>query len=145
MVTKPIKRLTERELRDQIPAARARETRDRRAGLRARSAAYDHARERLVLELTNGVQFAFPVSRIRELRGVAPNILRTVGLDPAGDLVMWPDLDVDLSVPGLIAASFPRSTAARQLGRKGGSATSDAKADAARANGAKGGRPRRSA
>jgi hypothetical protein len=89
--------------------------------------------------------FAFPLSKIRHLRGAAADDLRIVELQPGGELITWPTLDVDLGVPGLIAASFPGSFAARQLGRRGGSATSAAKADAARANGAKGGRPRRAA
>jgi hypothetical protein len=98
-----------------------------------------------MLELTNGVLFGFPLSKIRHLRGASPEELRTVETTPGGSGVSWPALDMDLSVPGLIAASFPKSFAARQLGKRGGSATSDAKAEAARANGAKGGRPRRAA
>jgi hypothetical protein len=39
--------------------------------------------------------------------------------------------------------TFTTANQAAELGRKGGQATSDAKADAARANGAKGGRPRK--
>ncbi|PZR07781.1 MAG: DUF2442 domain-containing protein, partial [Azospirillum brasilense] len=51
-------------------------------------------------------------------------------------------LDADLSVPGLLAGLFgTRAFMARQAGR----ATSPAKAAAARANGARGGRPRKSA
>jgi hypothetical protein len=137
--------LTDAEIIAQIPAARAREARDRRLGLRARSASFDRAHGRLVLELTNGVMFGFPLSKIPHLRGASAEQLLEVELGPGGHLVSWPALDMDLSVPGLIAASFPLSFAARQLGRRGGSSTSDAKAEAARANGAKGGRPRRAA
>ena len=54
----------------------------------------------------------------------------------------WEALDADLSVPGLLAGLFgTRAFMARQAGR----ATSPAKAAAARANGARGGRPRKSA
>jgi DNA invertase Pin-like site-specific DNA recombinase len=54
----------------------------------------------------------------------------------------WEELDTDLSVAGLLAGLFGTRA---HLARQAGSATSPAKAAAARANGAKGGRPRRSA
>ena len=82
---------------------------------------------------------------IAQLTGANAAQLSAVSLDPSGGLVEWDALDVDLSVPGLLAASVPRSIAARQLGGRGGRSTSDAKASAARSNGAKGGRPRKAA
>jgi hypothetical protein len=58
-------------------------------------------------------------------------------------------LDVDLSVPGLIAGVFGGGAWMRQLGRqmgkKGGSARTQSKARAARENGKRGGRPRKTA
>jgi hypothetical protein len=51
----------------------------------------------------------------------------------------WEALDVDLSIPGLIAGIFGTRS---YMARRAGQATSPAKAAAARANGAKGGRPR---
>ena len=54
----------------------------------------------------------------------------------------WDALDADLSIPGLLAGLFgTKAFMARHAGR----ATSPAKAAAARANGAKGGRPRKTA
>jgi hypothetical protein len=56
----------------------------------------------------------------------------------------WPALDVDLFVPALLAGVFgTRAWMARELARVGGQARSAAKTKAARANGAKGGRPRK--
>jgi len=60
----------------------------------------------------------------------------------AGYGLHWEDLDVDLSVPGLLSGLL--GTAGYMAGRAGRS-TSPAKAAAARANGARGGRPRRPA
>lgn len=54
----------------------------------------------------------------------------------------WEELDVDLSLPGLMAGIFGTRT---WMARRAGQATSAAKAAAARANGAKGGRPRKAA
>jgi hypothetical protein len=52
-------------------------------------------------------------------------------------------LDVDIYVPGLVGVAFGKRLFAAATGRTGGSRTSKAKAAAARANGAKGGRPRK--
>ncbi len=57
----------------------------------------------------------------------------------------WEDLDVDLFVPALVKGVFGTRRWMSELGRAGGSVTSVAKAGAARANGAKGGRPRKRA
>ena len=54
----------------------------------------------------------------------------------------WEKLDVDFSVPGLVAGIFGT---ARWMAARAGRASSPAKAAAARANGAKGGRPRKAA
>jgi hypothetical protein len=60
----------------------------------------------------------------------------------AGYGLHWEALDADLSIPGLLAGLFGTKA---YMARQAGQATSPAKAAAARANGAKGGRPRRSA
>ncbi len=58
----------------------------------------------------------------------------------------WERLDVDLSVPGLLAGLFgTKAYMDRQRAARAGAATSAAKAAAARRNGAKGGRPRKAA
>src|SRR5437899_1000747 len=51
----------------QIPVARAREAQTRRSGLRAKTARYDAASERFVLELTNGCAFIFPARLVAGL------------------------------------------------------------------------------
>ena len=54
----------------------------------------------------------------------------------------WPRLDADLTVAGLLAGIFGSRMWMREIGSAGGSVVSAKKAEAARANGAKGGRPR---
>lgn len=54
----------------------------------------------------------------------------------------WETLDVDLSVPDLLAGPFG---AKAHMAQHAGQARSAAKAAAARANGSRGGRPRKSA
>lgn len=135
------RRLTDAEIVAQIPAARAREARERKRGLRARTATYDRAARRVVLELTNGYLFAFPVGAIRALNGATPTQLAAVEIDPSGGSLRWDSLDVDLSVPGLLFAAVGVRERLRHLASLAGRSRSDAKARAARANGLKGGRP----
>ena len=134
--------IADAEIIAQIPAARARERQARARGTRATRVKYDALKKRVSLELTNGCSFAFPVSMIPALRRVSTASLRLVGLDPSGIAIQWPALIVDLSVPGLLLSAIDIPARRRELARLAGATTSPAKAAAARANGAKGGRPR---
>lgn len=62
--------------------------------------------------------------------------------DGEGYGLHWESLDVDFTVPGLLAGMFGTQS---WMARQGGQARSDAKAAAARANGRKGGRPKKQA
>ena len=136
-------RLTDAEIDAQIPGARAAEKADRVSGLRARLARYDKRTERVVLELTNGSAFAFPAQLVRGLEHASASERSAVTLAPSGSAVVWNALNVDMSVPGVLAMTFGRQLGAQALGAAGGAARSDAKSRAAKANGAKGGRPRK--
>jgi hypothetical protein len=138
-------RITDAALLAQIPAARQAERIARRAGHRARTARYDARHGRIVVELTNDVVFAFPVRALPALRRATPQALRQVALSPSGSALHWPTLDLDLSVVGLLLAAIDPAERTRALASLAGRATSPAKAEAARANGAKGGRPRKGA
>jgi hypothetical protein len=137
------RRLTDAEIVAQIPAARAREARERKQGLRAIGAKYDRAARRIVVELTNGYSFAFPVGAVRALDAATPAQLAAVGIDPSGDALRWDALDVDLSVPGLLFAAVGVEERLRHLASLAGRTRSEAKARAARANGKRGGRPKK--
>ena len=128
--------VTDRE----IVEARRRAAKMRAAGLAATSARYDAESRRIVLELTNGTLFGVPVSSLPSIAGASREDLETVEL-LGEDIVHIESLDADYSVAGLVTHAFGRVAVARALGIAGGTATSDAKAEAARRNGAKGGRP----
>jgi Protein of unknown function (DUF2442) len=114
----------------------------RQTGPRAASVRYDSALGRVIVELTNGCTFSFPPRLAQGLEAANDARLAEVEILGAGEGLHWKALDVDLSAPGLLAGLFgTRSHMARQAGR----ATSPAKAAAARVNGGKGGRPRKSA
>ena len=96
----------------------------------------------MVVELTNGCTFAFPARLAQGLEAATAEQLARVEILGNGYSLRWKALDVDLSVPGLLAGLFGTKA---HMARLAGQAKSPAKAAAARANGAKGGRPRRAA
>ena len=136
-------RTTKEQIRQQIPAARALEARERKEGRRALSARYDRQARRVMVELTSGFVFGFPATAIPELANASPDRLAAVELSPGGSGLHWEALDVDLSVAALLLSSVGHADKARELARLAGRTTSAAKAAAARANGRKGGRPQK--
>jgi hypothetical protein len=60
-----------------------------------------------------------------------------------GDAINFPDIDVALPIDGIIEGVYGRRRWMAEVGSKGGSAKSAAKRRASRANGKKGGRPRK--
>jgi hypothetical protein len=131
------------ELTDaQIDAATARGKIAREAEPRAASARYDRQLGRVVVELTNGCTFAFPPRLAQGLESATDDQLAAIEILGAGYGLHWEALDADLSIPGLLAGIFGTKT---YMARRAGQTTSPAKAAAARTNGAKGGRPRKSA
>jgi len=124
-----------------IDAARERGRIARAIEPRAESARYDQPAGRLVVELTNGCVFAFPPRLAQGLENATDDQLAHVEILDAGCGLHWEELDADLSVPGLLAGLFGTKAYMAQLA---GRSTSPAKVAAARANGTKGGRPRRS-
>ncbi len=139
------RKLTDQEVRAQIPAARARAK--RRRAVRARSATYDCETGRVAVELTNGCLMAFPADLAEGLRGAEPHQLAEVQVVLDGDGLRWEGLDADLLVRelgrGVFGSRGWMREIARELGRRGGRVRSEAKAAAARRNGHKGGRPRK--
>lgn len=108
----------------------------------AARARYDRRSRRIVVELTNGSLFAFPAELAQGLAGASPEALGDIELFGDGYGLHWPQLDTDLTVPGLLAGVFGT---ARWMAMQAGRTTSPAKAAAARRNGSRGGRPRKSA
>lgn len=131
------------ELTDaEIDAATERGRIARETEPRAASARYDRQLGRVVVELTNDCAFAFPARLAQGLESATDDQLAGIEILGAGYGLHWEALDADLSIPGLLAGIFG---ARAHMARRAGRATSPAKAAAARANGAKGGRPRKSA
>lgn len=106
------------------------------------SVTYRRATKRVVIELVTGIQLSIPVSRIEGLADAAASALLEMEISPSRLGIHWPQLDVDLYVPGVLQGNLgSRKWMASQLGKAGGSSTSEAKRAAARENGRLGGRP----
>jgi hypothetical protein len=111
---------------------------------RAISARYDKGGARIVIALSNGLELAVPVELVQGLSGARSADLNQIEISPTGHGLHWPRLDADLYLPALLQGVFgTRRWMAQVLGKTGGQARSSAKAAASRANGKRGGRPRK--
>lgn len=134
--------LSDAELLRQIEAAREA---DRIADLtepRARHAYYDESTGRIVVELKLGSAFAFPPSLYPELEGRTPEELARVEVSPSGEGLHWDEIDVHLATASVLVTILGPSMF-RAFASVGGKTRTERKAAAARLNGAKGGRPRK--
>lgn len=105
---------------------------------------YDRRSSRVIVSLNTGVEVRFPPDLAEGLAGASPKDLATIEISPAGLGLHWPKLDADVYVPALLQGVFgSKHWMARELGAAGGRVRSPAKGAAARKNGCKGGRPRK--
>ena len=98
------------------------------------AARYDKRMGRLVIDLSSGLSLTFRPQDAQGFEKAKPAQLTKIEISPSGLGLHFPAIDADVYLPGLLAA---------RLGKAGGSVTSRAKADAVRANGKLGGRPRK--
>ena len=132
--------LTLDEIEAEIDVIHERMRRENPGEPRVVRAHYDQKTERVLVEFSNGCLFGFPVWMVAGTSRATPEELEQIQLEPFGEAVIWEDLNADTNVLGMMMHAFHLKTqAAKYLG----SATSPAKAEAARENGKKGGRPRK--
>lgn len=106
-------------------------------------ARYDSAADAIELAFKGGGSMTIPRTVVPGLERASASKLGAVFVSPAGDALSWPSLDLDVYVPGLVERAFGTRLFAASTGRRGGRRRSKAKAAAAKANGARGGRPRK--
>jgi hypothetical protein len=131
--------------RDRYKAARARGAARAQDASALIDAQYDRTSDAVLLTFRGGGSMTIPRRVIPGLEGRAPSALEAMILSPAGDALLWPSLDADVYVPGLVERAFGNKLFAAAAGRRGGQRRTKAKMAAARRNGAKGGRPRKRA
>lgn len=105
------------------------------------SVRFDEASARIVVDFTNGASFMVPARSIQGLETASNAQLSEVEL--LGETGLhWESLDVDYTIAGLMNGVFGTAKF-MDAQRRGGQSRSEAKAAASRANGAKGGRPKK--
>ncbi|OWT69147.1 MULTISPECIES: hypothetical protein [unclassified Achromobacter] len=100
-----------------------------------------HAR---VLELaySNGLALRIDPKEVPALKDLPRQVLAQAYVTPGGDgLLFGEEETATISIPGLVARLIPVDIARRTVAAARGSVRSENKAEAARRNGAKGGRP----
>ena len=108
------------------------------------AARYDRRRDRVVVSLNTGLELAFSPHIAQGLQHAGPAELTDIELSPSGFGIHFPKLDAHLYLPALLKGVFgSKAWMAAQLGAAGGRVRSAAKSAAARANGNRGGRPRK--
>lgn len=99
---------------------------------RAESAKYDARSKRILIQLTNGVVSAFPITAIKGLEHATPATLRKIEVQGLGFGLHLPLLDADISVSRLFADLLGSPVMAK----------AERRLIASRNNGQKGGRPK---
>jgi nucleoid DNA-binding protein len=137
--------MNEEALRKQIERAVRRGEASLKDQPRAKTVDFVEEDRLLILELEDGTVVRIPVDEMQGLTKAADEDIKNVEIAESGLALHWDLLDVHFTVPGLVKGL--RGTAAwmKAIGQKGGQARSADKSEAARANGRRGGRPRKRA
>lgn len=110
----------------------------------ATAAKFDAKHGRIVVTMSSGLELSFKPADVQGLEVAKPKDLAMIEISPAGLGLHFPALDADIYIPGLLEGLLgSKKWMAQKLGQLGGKATTQAKVSAARANGARGGRPRK--
>jgi Protein of unknown function (DUF2442) len=107
------------------------------------SARYVPIEDIFIVELTDGTRLVLPREKLQGLENATPTQLANIEVLTPGTILHWEDLAVDLYIPALIEGVYGTKRWMSELGRSGGIVKSQAKRNAARTNGLKGGRPKK--
>jgi hypothetical protein len=109
----------------------------------ARTVQYVPLLKILIIGLSNGRRIALPIEDVPELSKATKKVLQNCELVGRGTAINFPDIDVALLIDGIIEGVYGKSRWMAELGQKGGSAKTEAEWRVSRANGKKGGRPKK--
>ena len=113
---------------------------------RAISAHYDRRRRRIFIRFSTGLDVSFSPRDAQWLEKATPAQLPEIEISPSGHGIHFPKIDADFYLPALLLGFLgSRNWIAGRLGALGGKSRSAAKIAAAKRNGRRGGRPKKSA
>jgi hypothetical protein len=119
------------------------------AEIRAQAVRYVPERDAVEIVTIRNAGFLIPRAWIGALQDVPTEDLDRLDVWPDGSAIALEDRDIHISVHGLMTAILPAMLPPRAVAAlfasRGGKARSEAKRSSARANGRKGGRPRKAA
>lgn len=96
-----------------------------------------------ILHMSDGQRYLLPREKLQGLQTATREQAANIEILGKGTGLYWPDLDAALYVPSLVSGVYGNRAWMAKLGQIGGSQTSPRKTQASRANGLKGGRPKR--
>lgn len=105
-------------------------------------AQYETKEDLVSLCFADGLKVLIPRKQLQGLERANQSQLSNIEIVGNGTGLHWPLLDIDHYVPGLLEHRFGTKRWMNEIGRRGGLVKSEAKSEAARRNGLKGGRPR---
>ena len=106
---------------------------------------FDAVHKMLSIGYTNGLSITFDVRQNSILASHADADLCDPYVTPGGDGLLFDRAGLSFALPSVVAAALPADLARRKVAAVLGTVRSNKKAESSRANGAKGGRPRKSA
>src|SRR4051812_26993381 len=113
---------------------------ERLRGPRAESAHYDAERDRVIVQLSTGIEIGFAPCDAEGLQNASRDDLAEIEVEAFGLGIHFPRLDADLYVPALLEGVLgSKGWMAARLGAAGGRVRSSAQAAASRQNGQRGG------
>jgi hypothetical protein len=115
-----------------------------RSGIHAQEVSYLSAQKALLIGFADHSALLLPVQNYPEFAALSAAQLRQITVGFGGSALCLDERDLHVSITGLVKASQPlMSMAATVIASRNGQRSSNAKAQASRANGSKGGRPKR--
>lgn len=143
-VTKTSKHYDEAVTPDVLARAVERGAKGRGPALHATGVQYLADLKALLVEFADHSAIAFPIANYPELAVLGQGELDAMEIGFGGAALCLDSHDLHVSIAGLVSASQPlMALAATVIAARNGGRSSEAKAQAARANGQKGGRPRK--
>ena len=114
-----LEQLTEENLKEQIEKAREAGKNADATEPRAESVLYDKLDNRITIYLKTGAVSSFPPSLVQGLADATPEEIADFFVTPEGRSIRWESLDLDFSIPGLVANVFGTREWMAKISRQG--------------------------